>query len=312
MSQFLSPKFLRYSETRAHGRIDADRDCPGCGYNLRGLEAGRNCPECGQSTLVAQVSDDPLLVGDDRARLRWELGLGLAALCVFFAAGLRLAFFALGLTGVPTSLALGYITLIGVNAALWTVAVWLSTPECIDGEMSWLRRPRLAARWLSLFWVPGFVCIAVRYQAGSTNEWLIFGDLLGRTLGGVGVLCFAFVMLPLATRAELVTVANRLNTVVWLLWFPTLVAQAFAVTIVWYMLIPLGLVLLTWTWLLSLLGLALLAMNRHMKWARTGAANSPARLQRIAETRHALDAPLASKIRPLPPRTTGDVPLDER
>ncbi len=38
--------------TTAHpiddARINEDRECPDCGYNLRGLQRGGNCPECGR------------------------------------------------------------------------------------------------------------------------------------------------------------------------------------------------------------------------------------------------------------------------
>src|SRR5688572_6714225 len=63
--------------------IELDRECRGCGYNLRGLSLGANCPECGLSSSAAKSSiDDPLSLMPTRVIFAFIRGCCVASLCV--------------------------------------------------------------------------------------------------------------------------------------------------------------------------------------------------------------------------------------
>ncbi len=255
---------------------------------------------------------DTLLAGDEGERARWRLGLALAAACVLVAMVGRVAFFLLSAPGVSELVAGTYIGLGAINSVLWISAVWLVMPPSVVEKRRWMRRPWIAARVLCFAWLVGYGCLVARYAtnpSGLVETALGIGDLGGRALGGIGVLCVAFVLSFLAGEAEMERAERRLNAAVWLLAFPTLLAQAFPEKMAWFTLIPLGMVLFFWCWLMGLLLLGILDLHRHVRWGQREAIVTVDRQRRIDERRADLDAEIAATVRPVP-RHGGDITLD--
>jgi hypothetical protein len=292
--------------------IEVDVSCGTCGYNLRGLTWGRACPECGAVVQPRGGLTDSLLGGDHAERGRWRVGLGLAAWCVFVAMIARMGYFLASAPGVSDPVTHVYLFVGLVNSAMWIVAVWLVTPASIMSERRWMRRPWRAARVLCFFWIVGYGCLIARYATnpvGTAEKLIIAGDVVGRLLGGVGVLCVAFILSYLAGEAELEQADRRLNAAVWLLAFPTLLAQVFPEQMAWFTLIPLGFVLFFWCWLMTLLMLGILDLHRHVRWGQRDTEVSSDRQRRIDEARAEFDAQVESTIRPTS-RHPGEIPLD--
>ena len=194
---------------------------------------------------------------------------------------------------------------------LWIVAVWLVTPASLDTVRVWMRRPRLVARGLAVAWLVGYMCLLARHGqtvAPGVEGWLLLGDRGGRLLGGLGALVVAFIMSWIADEAELERAARRLNAAIWLLWIPTLLAQAFPTSIAWFALVLLGWILFFWCWLMMQFALGLYALYRHGRWATIHQIEATGRSDRITETRRELSEQAARTVRPVPRRAEGDVP----
>jgi hypothetical protein len=313
VSGFLSPKFLRYRSV-AGVTIEEDLHCPSCGYNLRGLTYGRSCPECGHHTEPQREVTDVMTSGGEEDRARWRTGLGLAALCVFVALATRIAYYGASFAGIiPDAVTVTYLGAGAINSIVWIVAVWLVTPRSLLKRWPWMRPFRWVARGLACAWIAGYACVIMTFvQQPAPIQWVIAGNVLGRLLGGVGVMIVAFMLTFVAEEAELEKPTRRLSAAVWLLWLPTAIAQAFPPWIAWFTLVILGFVLFFWGWLMSLLGLALLEMHRHAAWARRHATESVGRQARIDEQRREIDAAVEATVRPVPERSNEDLPLDQR
>ncbi len=294
-------------------RIEDDLACALCGYNVRGLHYGRDCPECGSRIRAIRPTHDLLLNTSPVERNRWRHGLAIGAACVAVATVARLAYFLAAAGGSTPVLDFGYIGITAANAAAWIAAVWLVTPPAIDRRWPLMRNPRLLARGLTLAWIPGYVCLVAQYMsaAGGPPLALVAGNLAGRFLGGVGVLCVACILSWIAEEAELPTAARRLNAAVWILWFPTLLAQAFPSAMAWFALVPLGIVLCFWAWVMTLMCLGIMELHRHVRWSMIHAIESTERADRIAETRRTMEESIAAAVRPLPRVDEIDVSLDD-
>lgn len=313
MSRFFSPKYLKYRRPVREASVEIVEDvpCPRCGYNLRGLATGRNCPECGHRIRRGTPRQDVLLSVSEAERRAWTVGLALAAACVLLATVARVGFFLAGAFVRSDALVTAYLLVGTANAGLWIVAVWLITPASLDSAWAWMRRPRLVARALAVLWLVGYGCLLARYDqnlASAIEAWLLLGDRGGRLLGGLGALVVAFIMSWIAEEAELERAARRLNSSVWMLWIPTLLAQAFPAGIAWFGLVVLGWILFFWCWLMMQLALGLFALSRHGHWATIHRIQAAGRSARIVETRRELSAQAARTVRPMPRRSAGDVP----
>jgi len=307
MSRFLTPKYMRYRELVESGRFDEDRACESCGYNLRGLAFGRKCPECGHAQSLGVPSHpltDIILSGDELSRARWRKGLGLAVLVLLAAVVARLGYFFLAARGPTPLLQDCYVWFGAINCIAWVVAVWMITPRAIVQKWPWLNVPRVAARVLALMWLPGYACLVARYTLPSTfggMPELALCDAGGRFLGGIGVMCTAFILHHVAAEAELPAAARRLSAALWLLWIPTLLAQAFGAFIPWFALVLLGMVLGVWAWLMSLLILGVHELYWHVRWAGIHAVETQGRDERIKKKRREIEAEVEATVRPLPP-----------
>jgi hypothetical protein len=313
MSRFLTPKYMQYRELVERGRIESDRACESCGYNLRGLEFGRKCPECGHAQALGTSSHpltDIILSGNEASRVHWRRGLGLAVLALLGAVVARGGYFFLAARGPTPLLQNGYIWFGAVNSVVWIVAVWMITPRSIGQKWAWLNGPRVAARVLALMWLPGYACLLARYALPASfggMPALALGDAGGRFFGGIGVMCTAFVLHHIAAEAELPDAARRLSSAMWLLWIPTLLAQAFGVFVPWFVLVLLGLVLGCWAWLMTLMILGVHELYCHVRWSGIHAIEAQGRDDRIKEKRVAIEAEVESTVRPLPPDSGDDL-----
>jgi hypothetical protein len=129
---------------------EADLPCPGCGYNLRGLQASA-CPECNQALVLQVALAEPRLGPLIAALLGLAVGAGSAGtwLILFLAAGLIQGFtppfipiliMMLGLVGEGVPLALlarrtgrawfrrhGPATAVRIATGAWVAtAVWVA------------------------------------------------------------------------------------------------------------------------------------------------------------------------------------------
>jgi hypothetical protein len=305
VSRRLSSKLLK-SRGAARPAIDERRPCPHCGYDLRGLPLGQACPECGGVDDVRRAAHDVLQSGSPAQRAALRRGFAIATLCLIVALAARLAFLAASLAGW-TGARGAYVFVGAANSIAWAAAVWLITPPRIVHRSPELAPARRAARVLAPAFAAGYACIIARElaPAGSSLEsWLDAGNMLGRLLGGAGAMILAFVLTVVAGDVERPDAARRFNAVAWILWVPTLLAQAFRASITWIDLIVLAMVLLFWTWLMALFILGMRELWAHAHWAHVLTFGVSGRAARIDQTRCELDAAAAAAIRPLP--GTGD------
>lgn len=306
MSGFLSSKYLKYQQALFRETIDEDLHCVKCGYNVRGLRYGRSCPEC--NAPIEPASRDVLLSGDDAERRAWRLGLGLAAVCLFAAVAARLLLFVLGFWGLSPEVASAYLWLGFGLSIVWAVAAWRITPASLGRRWMFMGRLRWVVRVSQLFWPVAYAAwILGRATAPSV---LLFWATSLRFLAGLGAIVLALMLVPVATAAHRETAARRLNAVVWLLPILTLLPQAFPRSIAWIFLVPLGMLLLLWAWVMILYAMGLGELHRHVRWTMLEANVLASRDERVSETRQAIERELAASARPPPPPPLPDIPLE--
>jgi hypothetical protein len=307
MSGFFSSRYLKYRRPEYQRKVEKDLPCPGCGYNLRGLNYGRNCPECGLAIEPEGALRDALLSGGRSARNALRFGLAAAFWCLVVAVAARLVLFFGGFAGVAPPLARAYLTTGLILSVVWTAAAWLVTPRRLTGRRPWMRQLRLFIRVSQPLWVVAYICwfLAIVGGGGALETWA----RLLRLIAGVGAIVLAFVLSRVAEEAQRETAAWRLNAAVWLLPITTLLPQLFPKSIAWFTLIPLGLVLLLWVWVMLLFALGVLDLQRHVRWSMIHAADQHTRSQRVAEIRAAVEGELEASIRPIEPPPP-DIPLD--
>ena len=305
MSGFLSSKYLKFQQALSRGTIEKDLYCTKCGYNLRGLTYVGSCPEC--SAPIEPAGGDVLLSGNDAQRRSWRLGLALAAACLFAAVAARLLLFVLGFWGLSPEVASAYLSLGFGLGILWAVAAWLITPAALGRRWMFMGRLRWVARVSQLFWPVAYAAwILGRATAPSV---LLFWATLLRLLAGLGAIVLALMLVPVAMAAQREIASRRLNAVVWLLPILTLLPQAFPKSIAWIFLVPLGMLLLLWAWVMMLYAMGVAELYRHVRWSMLDAHVLASRHDRVSEARRAADRELAASVRP-PPPPLPDIPLE--
>jgi hypothetical protein len=306
MSGFLSSRFLKYRRPEYQRQVERDLPCPGCSYNLRGLNYGRNCPECGLAIEPGNAVGDVLVAASWSGRGAVRLGLTAAFGCLVAAVAARFVLFVGGFTGISPGLAKAYLTTGLVLSVAWTIAAWMITPRRLDGGRSGMRALRLVVRSTQPLWVVGYLCWFVAIIDGD-DQLAAWGRAF-RFMAGVGAIVLAVVLCRVAGNAGREYAARRLNAAAWILPITTLLPQLFRGDLAWFELIPLGLLLLLWAWVMMLYALGVLDLQRHVSWAPTHAARARTRSERVGRKQAAAERKLEASIRPLPP-TPPEIPL---
>ncbi len=307
MSGFLSSKYLKYRNEIYRHPIDKDLSCSTCGYNVRGLNYGRACPECA-TPIEPAGDDDILLTGGASRRHAWRIGFAIAFLCLVGAVGARLTLFLLGFSGLSDATAWAYLEFGFVLGLLWAIAAWLLTPAVLGVRFMYMGTLRWIVRFSQLLWPLGYMCWMSGFS-GSNDKLIMWGRVL-RLGAGVGALLLGFMLVAVAYSAQRENVARRLRATVWLLPIPTLLTQAFPSNMPWIFLVPLGMLLLLWAWMMMLYALAVGELYRHVRWGTLDASRLASREERIAETRRGYDRALEASVRP-PPTSQPDIPMPD-
>ncbi len=305
MSGFLSSKYLKYQQARIHERIEQDLPCAKCGYNVRGLTYAGSCPEC--SAPIERGAGDVLLSGDDAERRAWRLGLALASGCLVGAVAARLLLFVVGFGVLSPLVASAYLWLGFALSLVWMVAAWLITPAALGRRRIFMGQLRLVVRVSQLFWPVAYA--AWIFGRATQPSALLFWATALRLLAGIGAIVLALMLVTVATAAQRETAARRLNAVVWLLPILTLLPQAFPQRIQWLFLVPLGMILLAWAWVMMLYAMGVGELHQHVRWTMLEASVLASRDERVSLTRKAMDRELAASVRP-PPPSLPDIPME--
>ena len=235
MSQL--PPHLRPTTFDA-SRIESDRACPSCGYNVRGLRVGDRCPECATPITGAAMARSDTLGSASVAYLgqfaRGSMLMGVAAAPFF-----GLLFLAAFLGRGGGSLLLGATALGALCSVAWAIGVQLATtprpahedsPRSADESWSTLRMVARLSQWAfvvsQLCWA-GAAQIAVGMGGITRAASLLFGmGLLFAAVGAVG-LCFVLAyMIRIAHWADDTELVDRLKLI------PALLAISFFILLI--------------------------------------------------------------------------------
>lgn len=199
--------------------IDSDRECNGCGYNLRGLRVGSICPECGTPSTRAPADDDPLSLMPTRVIIAFIRGCWVASACV-------LALIALIAVGSmqfwPWKFSV--VGIAGVSI-LWTLAVmWLTPafrmPQAVSRGFGPRGRRRLAARHLQWGWVVVAGTLVINEflsPAARAQSVLGIAVIVGLSAGIIGIVVLCLVLERLADWARDVDAERMFNWTAWAL-----------------------------------------------------------------------------------------------
>ncbi len=193
-----------------------DRPCPGCGYNLRGLETGGRCPECGTPITPGRKHDRLIdgLVDAPRWYIRQiALAMGMMAAVVV---GVILAWLVFWISVLPGLVTLAAMT---VLAGVWFAASWLATvrrpieDHTVPDPILDHDRLRTISRWSQ---AAGLFVFALVWLAVMT-QLRLFGVLAGLASLGVlfGLVPLGVYLSALADWSGDTAVGGRLRAAVW-------------------------------------------------------------------------------------------------
>lgn len=305
MSGFLSSKFLKYQQARARGTIDEDLCCATCGYNLRGLSYVGSCPEC--SAPIEPAGDDVFLAGDDAERRAWRLGLGLASGCLAGAVAARLLLFVAGFGGAGNQVVWVLLWFGFGIGIVWAFAAWLITPAVLGRRWMFMGQLRWVVRVSQLLWPAAYAAWMIGLATSRFDLFPLAAVL--RLLAGIGGIVLALMLVAVATAAQREAAARRLMAAVWLLPILSLLTQAFPGRMPWFFLVPLGMLLLGWAWVMMLAAMAVGELYQHVRWTMLEASVLASRPERVSEARSAIDRELAASVRP-PPAPLPEIPME--
>lgn len=199
--------------------IDSDRECAGCGYNLRGLRVGFPCPECG-TRITGSLSDeidDPLSLAPPRVILAFIRGCWAASLLVAIAVGMTLA------ARVPPwgsswfPWALFPLSILWVGAVAWLTPAF-GLPQAASRGFNRRSKLRNASRWLQLGWAlaAGLNLLVSEGRMNATLQNLChIGVTVGCVIGVVGVIMLSVLLERLAEWARDDTAETLFNWAAW-------------------------------------------------------------------------------------------------
>ncbi len=166
----------------AHGRLTIDRDCVGCGYNVRGLDHDGQCPECGMA-VARSVHGDELRFADPQwlavvcGGLRW-IRITLASALIAF---LLLMVGSTVTTLIPAasvdsfstfSLIVAVIGLL-ISLVLPVTLAWGVWRLCRQEPKQLSREPSLSWRNVTRFVTPVAIALCVGYTASPATATLM-------------------------------------------------------------------------------------------------------------------------------------------
>jgi hypothetical protein len=198
--------------------IDVDRDCPGCGYNLRGLRYGVKCPECGMiSTRAVSAIDDPLSVAPTRVILVFIRGCWAASIIIALAVGLIVAPRFPGWNVGYSRWGLFALAMLWVGAVMWLTPAF-ALPQAAARGFSRRSRLRKATRWLQFAWpiAAGMKLLLHEFSLSAPDAALaqtVFGA--SALAGLVGVILLAIMLERLAEWARDDRAQNLFNWTIW-------------------------------------------------------------------------------------------------
>jgi hypothetical protein len=198
--------------------IDVDRECPGCGYNVRGLRYGVKCPECGMiSTRAVDAIDDPLSVAPTRVILAFIRGCWAASIIIALAVGLIVAERFPGWNVSFSRWGLFGLTVLWLGAVMWLTPAF-ALPQAAARGFSRRSRLRKATRWMQCAWpiAAGVKLLLHEFSLSPPNDAVaqtIFG---ASTLAGLtGVILLAIMLERLAEWARDDRAQNLFNWAMW-------------------------------------------------------------------------------------------------
>ncbi len=277
MSGFLSSKYLKYQDPKGPTPIDPQ-------------------------------GEDILLSAGAGARRSWRIGFAIAFLCLLGVVAARLMLFVAGVGGLSDDTAWAYLGCGLVLSVLWLIAAWLMTPVVLGRRFMFMGTLRWVVRGSQLLWPAGYACWMLGFAAGD-DGWIMWGRVL-RLGAGVGVILLAVMLIAVAYSAQREIAARRLNAVAWLLPILTLLPQVFPSSIWWVYLIPLGMLLLLWAWVMTLFALGIGELHQHLRWGMADTRRVASRDERIARMLREKDRALEASVRP-PPQSQPDIPMPD-
>lgn len=213
------PHNLRKAAQATAAIIDIDRECAGCGYNLRGLRMGIPCPECGLPSNTSGFGevDDPLSVAPPSVILLLIRGCWAATIIL----GLTVALmFAPGISGWQRSWSVWGmlpLSMLWVGAVVWLTPA-LAIPQAATRGFSRRGRLRQFARQLQWGWVLAAGQHALRIELNPVTpvaNLMQFGVALGVIAGVVGAVMLAILMERLANWARDDSAERAFNWAQW-------------------------------------------------------------------------------------------------
>lgn len=206
--------------------IEADRECPGCGYNLRGLRVGAACPECGMPVTGPRAgeSDDPLSLAPTRVIVALIRGCWAASIIVALAVA---SVFAPGIKGWQpewSRLALVPLALLWVGAVMWLTPA-LGVPQAATRGFSRRGRLRPFARWMQVGWVLAAACFYLRHDVNMSvraENFARVGYVIGFAIGLAAVVVLSILLERLANWARDDAAEKLFNWTAWTLPLSTL------------------------------------------------------------------------------------------
>lgn len=201
------------------GVIAGDRECPGCGYNLRGLPLQSKCPECGMTVIAPHSGeiDDPLSLAPTRIILVFIRGCWAASIIVGLVIALNVAqrfpdwdeqYSLWGFFG---------LSVLWVGAVIWLTPAF-GIPQAAMRGFSRRGKLRALARWLQWGWVLAAGLRVLQQEATLKPPMvMLVGAALsaGLLAGMIGVICLSILLEHLSEWARDDRAENLFNWATW-------------------------------------------------------------------------------------------------